>query len=224
MARLVRQSLAVVRKEIRSELRNRFGLNTLGMFIVALLLVLLFSIERSRVTPGISAALLFISFYVLALSGLGRTFLAEEERGTMLLLRTATNAGAVFLGKLIYNVGISLVSNVLFALLYLLLVPNVWEGTIGGLMLATVVLSFGFAGAFTITSALLTRASEKGMLMAVLALPAILPLVVLGVEMLATGSAGMGVAAIGPELAIMTSYSIVLVALGFVLFTVIWKE
>ncbi len=224
MTRVVRQSLAVVQKELRSELRNRFGLNSMGMFIVTLLLVLLFSVGRTHLTPSITAALLFISFYVMAVSGLGRTFLAEQERGTILLLRSATSGSAVFIGKLLYNIGLSLLSNLIFVALFVVVIPGVWTGSVAGLILATVVLSVGFAAALTIVSALLARAAEKGMLTAVLALPIILPLVFLGVEILGTGAGGKGLTEMGPELSIMATYTIVLVALSFVLFDLIWKD
>lgn len=224
MSRAVQQVIAVVKKEFRSELRNRVGINSMGMFVATILLVVLFSVGQQRLTPAISAGLIWISFYFMAVSGLGRSFLSEQERGTILLLRSVVPATPVYFGKLAYNAALSFATNTIFVLLLSTVVPESWSGPLSALLLSTFVLSLGFAASITIVSALLSRASERGLLTAVLSLPILLPLIFLGVDMLSEGAAGRGVIELGPELLLASGYIVVLISISFILFDFVWKE
>lgn len=224
MNRGVQRTIAVARKEFRSEVRNRYGLNSMAMFAGTVALVVLFSVGRELPAPPVVAALLWISFFFMAVTGLARSFLSEQERGTILLLRLSTSATPVFFGKLLYNGTLSLGANLMLILLVLLILPGAYRGPLGGLIAVTGLLSLGFAGAITIVSALLARASERGMLTAVLALPLLLPLVFLGVDVLSAGAAGKGIGAMVQDILLMAAYIALMVILGFILFDLIWKE
>lgn len=224
MNRGVQRTFAVARKEFRSEVRNRYGLNSMGMFAGTVALVVLFSVGREQLSPAIVAALLWISFFFMSVAGLSRTFLSEQERGTILLLRLSTSAIPVFFGKLLYNAALAIASNLLLGALFLMVMPDAYRGPVTGLVTGTIVLSIGFAAAITIVSALLARASEKGMLTAVLALPLLLPLVFLGVDLLSEGAAGKGAWAMGSELLLVSGYVSLMVIIGYILFDQIWKE
>ena len=224
MNRGVQRTLAVAQKEFRSEVRNRYGLNSMGMFAGTVALVVLFSVGREQVSPAMVAALLWISFFFMSVAGLSRTFLSEQERGTILLLRLSTSAIPVYFGKLLYNAGLAIASNLLLGALILTVMPDSYRGPVSGLITGTIVLSIGFAAAITIVSALLARASEKGMLTAVLALPLLLPLVFLGVDLLSEGAAGKGIRAMGSELLLVSGYVSLMIIVGYILFDQIWKE
>lgn len=224
MNRGVQRTLAVAQKEFRSEVRNRYGLNSMGMFAGTVALVILFSVGREQVSPPIVAALLWISFFFMSVAGLSRTFLSEQERGTILLLRLSTSATPVFFGKLVYNAALAIASNLLLCVLFVMLMPEAYRGTATGLVTGTTVLSIGFAAAITIVSALLARASERGMLTAVLSLPLLLPLVFLGVDLLSEGAAGKGLQEMGSELLLVSAYISLMIIVGYILFDQIWKE
>ena len=224
MNRGVQRTLAVARKEFRSEVRNRYGLNSMVMFAGTVALVVLFSIGREQISAPVVAALLWVSFFFMSISGLSRTFLSEQERGTLLLLRLSTSASPVFFGKLLYNSALALASNIVLIALFLGVMPDAYDGPIEGLLTATAVLSLGFSGALTIVSALLARASERGMLTAVLSLPLLLPLVFLGVDVLSEGAAGKGAREMGSELLLIVAYVALMIIVGYILFDQIWKE
>jgi heme exporter protein B len=224
MNRGVQRTLAVAQKEFRSEIRNRYGLNSMGMFAGTVALVVLFSVGREQLSPPVVAALLWISFFFMSVAGLSRTFLSEQERGTILLLRLSTSATPVFFGKLVYNAALAIASNLLLAFLFLTVMPDAYRGPLTGLVTGTAILSIGFAAAITIVSALLARASERGMLTAVLSLPLLLPLVFLGVDLLSEGAAGKGPGEMGSELLLVSAYVSLMIIVGYILFDQIWKE
>ncbi|MDX1440074.1 MAG: heme exporter protein CcmB, partial [Rubricoccaceae bacterium] len=82
-------AIAVFQKDARLELRTRFALNALGLFVIAAVLVVRFAVGNSELSHETQAALLWIVILFAAVVGLGRAFIVEEERGTVLLLRLA---------------------------------------------------------------------------------------------------------------------------------------
>ena len=154
-----RAAWAVLRKDLRSELRTRYALNALAMFALTVVLVVSFFLgprlaPRDPLAPVIHAALLWIALFFAALSGLGRAFVQEEEAQTATFLRLHTPPLAVFAGKWLLNVfllfGLSIVVTML---LYLFLNMRVANG--GLLVLVLVLGGLGLASAVTLVAAVI---------------------------------------------------------------------
>ncbi|NUN70254.1 MAG: heme exporter protein CcmB, partial [Bacteroidetes bacterium] len=111
-------------KEFVSEFRTRYALNALLMFVVTTLSIILFSIGQESPSSDVLSGTLWIVIFFSAMSGLSRTFVAEEERGTSLTLRLLVNANAVYIGKLLYNFALILVLSLIIAVAYLLLIDE----------------------------------------------------------------------------------------------------
>jgi len=94
---------AVFRKDLRVELRSRYAVNSLLLFALGTLLIVAFAIGPQPVSARVRSALLWIVLLFAASIGLGRSFVAEHEGGTALLLRLHTRASMVFAGKLLFN-------------------------------------------------------------------------------------------------------------------------
>lgn len=99
-----RAAIAVLRKDLRAELRTRYALNALAVFALTVVLVVSFYLgprlaPRDPLTPAVNSALLWIALFFAALSGLGRAFVHEEEAQTTTLLRLNAPPLAVFVGK-----------------------------------------------------------------------------------------------------------------------------
>ncbi len=166
---------AVLLKDARLELRTRFALNALGLFVAASLFLLRCALGDAAVRPDAAAALLWIVIVFAATVGLGRAFVVEEERGTVLLLQLSLRPSAVYLGKLLFNVGLTLALCAAAALLFLLLLHPPLRAP--GLFALTLTLgAVGLAGATTLLSAIIARTASSGPLLAVLAFPVLIPL------------------------------------------------
>lgn len=218
------QTFAVARKDFRSELRSRYGLQAIGMFVATVVIAVSFSIGPERLEPAVTAGLLWICFFFTAVTGLSRSYLAEQERGTMLLLRLTLNSTPVYFGKLLFNVTLSVGSNLAIVLLFTLFNADDYHGSLGGLCLLSILISIGLAAAVTTISALLTRASAQGTLSTVLSFPLILPLLFLGHDLLSRGADGKGLDTMAIDLLLILAYAVVVVSLSYVLLDLIWKE
>ncbi|MCE2503993.1 MAG: heme exporter protein CcmB [Chlorobi bacterium] len=218
------QAIAIARKDLYSELRTRYSLNATGMFVAVVVTVVAFSIGPERLNPAITAGLLWICLFFASVTGLSRSFVVEQERGTILLLRLTAPSTPVYFGKLLVNMVLALVANGLIVILFLIFIPDAYGGDSGTLLVITFLLSMGLGAALTIVSAIIARASARSLLSTVLSFPIILPLIILGVDLLRRGADGKGLEVMIEELLLISAYIIVAIAMSYILFDMLWKE
>ncbi|MDP4200499.1 MAG: heme exporter protein CcmB [Bacteroidota bacterium] len=216
----------VLRKDLRIEFRTRYGVSAVVMFLLITVAVILYSTPGEQLQPSIISALLWIALFFGAMTGLARSFVSEEERGTALLLRLYASGDSVMIGKLIYNLGLMLmlaVSAVVFFLFFFARDFNVRDWGIFWLQL--VLGAAGVAAVSTILSALISRASQKGALLPILALPVLMPLVIATTDAtrIAIEVPNAWVGARG-DILILLSFDVAMMLVSYVLFDVIWKD
>jgi heme exporter protein B len=220
-------ALAVFLKDARLELRTRFALNALGLFVAAAVFLLRFALGDGPVAAPVAAALLWVVILFAATVGLGRAFVVEEERGTVLLLQLTLRPSAVYGGKLLFNAALQLALNGAAALLFLVLVaPPV---AAPGLLTATLALgALGLAGATTLLSAVIARTASSGPLLAVLAFPVLVPLLFSAVRAtrlaFEPGAAGAAWIEAQADLTALVGYAGLAVTASFLLFDYVWRD
>jgi heme exporter protein B len=214
---------AVLEKDVRLELRSRYAVNMLLMFVLATLLLVFFAIGQEPVSTHVQAALLWVVILFSAAIGLGRAFIGEEERGTVLLLQLNTRGSMVYAGKLLFNFVLTLGLN-LVAVAALVVLLNV-DVLVPGLLALTLVLgALGLSGATTLLAALIAR-SSKGPMLPVLLFPVLVPLLLSVVS--ATGHAlpqGQGWTAARDELATLVGFGGVVITASVLLFDYVWRD
>ena len=215
---------AVFEKDLRLELRSRYAVNMLLMFVLASLLLMLFAIGQEPVSQRVQSALLWIIILFSASIGLGRSFVSEEERGTVLLLQLNTTPAMVYSGKLLFNFLLVLVLNgVAVVVMIILLSVQVSEP---GLLATTVLLgSLGLAGATTLLAAIIARASNRGPLLPVLLFPVLVPLLMSVVT--STRHAlllGQGWGDSSDELMTLVAFAGVVITASVLLFDHVWND
>ncbi len=215
---------AVVANDARLELRTRVALSGLALFVAASLMLVRIAVQGAPSVP-VAAALLWIVIVFAAAVGLGRAFVAEEERGTSLLLQLHLQPSQVFAGKLAFNVALMAAVVALAAAGFWVVVP-VPLGAPGVAVAALVLGAVGIAGATTLLSALVARARAAGPLLPVLAFPLLVPILLPAVTLttLASGSASGAWGAAADDLTLMASYAGLLVSASFLLFDYVWRD
>ena len=211
-------------KEFISEFRTRYALNALLMFVVTTLSIILFSIGRDSPTQEILSGTLWIVIFFSAMSGLSRTFVAEEERGTSLTLRLLTNSTSVYTGKLIYNFILILALSIIIAIAYLLLIKEFSVKTYSIFWITIFLGSAGLASASTILAAIIAKANTKGTLFPVLAFPILLPLLLTCINATKLSVDGAFFSEGIKEFQILISFTIVMVTTSLLVFDFVWKD
>lgn len=215
---------AVFEKDLKLELRSRYAINMLLMFVLASLLLVLFAVGQEPVSARVQSALLWVVILFSAAVGLGRAFISEEERGTVLLLQLNTRASMVYAGKLLFNFMLVLALNVV-AVAALLVLMNVTVRAPGLLACTLLLGALGLSGATTLLSAVIARASNRGPLLPVLLFPVLVPLLLSVVS--ATRSAlpnGLGWNAARDELTTLVGFAGVVITASVLLFDYVWQD
>ncbi len=220
----MRGAVAIFSKDLYSELRTRYALNSLLMFVVVTLSIILFSTAGETVSPSLSAGILWIIIFFAAMSGLSRSFVSEEERGTSMTLQLWVTPSSVLVGKLLFNSLLIYILNVMIILAYMLTMPSFVVKT--PLIFFTTILigTFGLSAASTFIAAIISKANSKGTLYPVLSFPILLPLLmsVIDATRLSVDGAAFG-EAIG-DFKIMFSYCVVVTTVAIVLFDFVWRD
>ncbi len=226
-ADLMRASWAVFRKDLRVELRTRYALNALLMFVLSTALVASFYLgpqlqRRDTSANATLAVLLWIAILFAALTGLARSFVGEEEAQTSMFLRLHAPTLAVFWGKWLVNVVLLQVLVVLTTLSF---------GVLTGLRVANVpvfvvVLTAGGLGlstATTLIAAIIAQASARSALFAALAVPIVFPLLILVVHATEQALSGTTWNLVRPDVLGIGAYVVTLLVATIWLFPFVWE-
>lgn len=215
---------AVFMKDVRLELRSRYAINMLLMFVLGSLVLILYSVGQESVSDRMQATLLWVIILFSAAVGLGRVFLQEEERGTVLLLQLNTTGSMVYAGKLLFNFLLMLAVNVVSMLGFIIILTV--EVHAYGLLLLTLFLgALALAGATTLLAALIARTANSSQMLPVLLFPMLLVPLLAAVN--GTRSAldtRLGWDAASLDLMSLTSFSGLVITASVLLFDYVWKD
>ncbi|HEY4597446.1 MAG TPA: heme exporter protein CcmB [Thermoanaerobaculia bacterium] len=217
------EAVAVFAKEWRVEFRTRYALSSLGLFAFTTLVVVSVSLGPIGVSLAQGTAVLPVLLWIILLfsaaAGLPRAFVHEEETQTATALRLAATPSALFCGKLLYGLTLTLALEVLVTPVFVAMTSLTVRspGLLAGVLAAG---GFGLAAGSTLVAAIIAQARAKGTLFSVLAFPVLLPLLLIAVEL--TRGAVAGDPADVALLQLLLYDATVTVA-GFMLFPVVWN-
>ena len=217
----IEQTLAILWKDIRCELRSKQTWMGMGMFALLVLVIFNFAFDlrvdnKAAIAPGA----LWVAFVFASLLGLGRTIAAEREKGLMdRLLLCPVDRKAIYLAKLLGNllfIGVvEVVALPVFAALF-----NV---PLFGTLLPIVLLgTLGVAAIGTLFSAMAAATQARELLLPILVFPLIVPVVIGAVR--ATGDLMVTSPNQPPWLGLMTAFDVIFLSVSMLTFEFVIKE
>jgi heme exporter protein B len=217
------QALAICKKDFRSEIRTRYSVNGLIMFIIVTISIIKFALGEEKLASELYAGLLWIIIFFSNSNGLARVFVAEEDRGTSFVLKLSANSKAVLLGKLIFNTSLTFAINFVIVLLFIITM-DLQIKCPGFFILVIAFGNFGLSGVMTIIAALISKANSKGSLYPVLSFPLLLPFMMSAISATRLTIDGTTFVQLGGDFQIMISYTVVTITASFMLFDLIWND
>lgn len=222
---MIRGALAVLRKDLRIEWRTR---ESLASFVVlGVLLVVVFSVALDPLpedAPRVAPSVLWAAFVFTGLLGIQRGFVLERENDCLGgLLGSPLDPAALYLGKLVANV-------VLLGVMQLLLVPLVaimLRADVGpvlpGVLLVLLLGNLGFAALATLFAAMTVRARAREVMLPVLLLPLLVPVLIGGVKATEAALRG-GLAEAAGALGLLAAFDAIFVTAGILLFEQVIRD
>jgi len=220
----LQSSYAVLLKDAQSELRTRYAVNALLMFVVTAAVIVQLAIRSEAPSPSVLSGLFWVVVFFAAMSGLSRTFVSEEERNTAMTLQLVASPTAVYFGKLFFNIVLTLILNAAITFLFTVVFPGFEVRQFETFVLTVVLGSLGLASASTILAAIVAKAGSKGTLYPVLAFPILIPLLMTAMKATTRALEGEPFGAASAEFQVLISYIMVITAGSYLLFDYVWKE
>lgn len=218
------KSYYLFKKDWESEIRTRYAINALAMFILVTISVIMFSIGSEKISEYLNGGLLWIVVFFSAMSGLSRVFVSEEERGTTMTLHLIASPATVFTGKLIFNIVLVFLMNFVITILFLILFESFVIRNFLLFVISFTLGNFGIAISSTIIAAIISKASSKGTLYPVLSFPILLPLILILLELTKFSIDGNSVLSSTTEILVLFCYDVIMLTASYLLFDFIWKE
>src|SRR5581483_2402415 len=222
--RFVQQLYAIIAKELAVEWRTRETLSAMLVFGLLVLVVFNFAFELQGVDitvlgPGI----LWVAFSFSGILGLGRSFAAERDRGSLEgMLLAPVDRGAIFLGKAFANLVFILVMEAVTLPLFIILfnVPFEWFPLVGYILLGTV----GFAAVGTLLSAIAASTRMREVMLPVLLFPILVPLLVAAVKITQGALQKLPFSDYQGWFNLLVAYDVIFVVVSFLLFEFVVDE
>jgi len=217
---------ALLRKDLRVELRTLRSLPAMALFAVSAFVIFRFGLDRTTLDGELAAGVLVPTLLFAALLAINRLFIAEREEGGFDLIRLApVDRTVLFAAKasalVIYLVVLELIAVPIFALFFL--------NSVSGLLPFALVLllaNIGLAATGTLISTIATMSSARDLLAPLILLPLLIPLVIAaagaGEHLLAAGGPDYG--RFGTWLALLGLYDLIFLLVGYATFDFLLED
>jgi heme exporter protein B len=217
---LFRQIKYLIAKEITLEMRNKYALGGILLYVISTVFVSYLSFKKI-VDPATWNALFWIILLFASINGISKSF-ASETRGRLLYLYTLVSPQAVILSKIIYNSLLLSVLSGLCLFVYTVFIGNIILDMV--LYIVTLLLgSFGFAALLTMVSAIASKTSNNFTLMAILSFPILLPLLMVLIKLSKNAIDGLNRWDVN-SLFILLFLNVIIVVLSYLLFRYLWRD
>ena len=218
---------ALVRKDLRLELRTKESVPAMALFSLGTFVLFHFALDRRTVEGDLAAGVLWVTLLFAAVLGIGRLFVAEREQGGFDgFLLAPVDRTSLFVAKaaVLFGFLVAVECFAVAAFAILLLGPSPWPA-LPGLALVLLLADAGIAVVGTLVGALAVQTRARDLLGPLLALPLAVPLVIAGARatapLLAEGGAG---ALEGRWLLILGLYDLVFGLLAYATFDFLLEE
>lgn len=220
---LIKQAGALLGKDIKAEFRTKYALNSLLLFALTTLVLVSFAVGPYILDEVLHSALIWVIVFFSAMAGLARSFVSEQEKGTVYALKLSAVPETVYLGKFIYNFVLLLFVIIIVIPFYIFfLSPPL--GNPGLLILVLALGALGLAATTTILAAIVSQANVKGNLLPVLAFPVLLPLLITAINGTRLSLEGVSLMEARGELQILVSFFMIMFTVSLLLFNFVWDD
>lgn len=216
-----REIVQLLKREITLELKQRFALNAILLYVVSTVFVCYLSFKTLVDVPTWNA-LFWIIILFTAVNATSKSF-STESRGRLLYYYTLASAQAIILSRIIYNALLMLVITLAGYLIYSLLIGNLVQDH-PYFFLALILGSFGFSSILTLVAAIAAKTRQNSTLMAILSFPVVIPMLIVLIRFSKNAVDGLDHSIQSPYIFALLSINLIVVVLAYLLFPFLWRD
>lgn len=217
---LLRQIGFLLRKELLLELRSNYAISGILLYVLATVFV----VYRVfiRLEPNVWNAMFWVVLLFASVNAVVKSFV-QESGARQLYYYTLADPIAVILSKMIYNAGLLLVISLLVWAGFTFLGDSPVKET--GLFITALFLgSVGFSITFTFISAISAKADNSATLMAILAFPLVIPILMTVLKLSAGALRLLRDTGVSNDMLILLGIDLLLLAMALVLYPFLWRD
>lgn len=157
-----------------------------------------------------------------AINAVAKSFM-NESKERQLYYYTLISPQAIIISKIIYNFLLMLLLSVIALFFYNIVFSN----PIGDLFLylvCVVIGSLSFATAFTMISAIASKAGNNATLMAILSFPVVIPVLMAIIKLSKNAMDGLDRSVSTDEIILLLGINVIITATSLLLFPYLWRE
>ena len=210
---------ALILKDIKTELKDKYAIGAILLFVVTSTYIIYKSFQSLTVMSW--NVLFWIIFLFAGLNALVRSFQSESRKQYLYYYQLA-HPGEIIIAKIIYNVMmLLLVSLALYGAMTLFTFDAVQDR---GLFLGTVTLgAIGVSVCFTFVAAILGTDNNQSSMMAILALPLIIPILLLLIKLSANALGILNDTEYSTDMILLGGIDLILFGLAVMIYPILWR-
>jgi heme exporter protein B len=215
--------LAIVWKDVLSEIRTKEIAISLAAFALLVIVVVSFALEPGEQTSPVAAGILWVAFTFAGVLGLGRSFVLEKDKGCLQgLVLCPVDRGVLYLGKMLSILLFMIVVEAIILPVFIILLnqPHFAPHLIVIALLATV----GFAAVGTLFSALAVNTRARDVMLPLLFLPVASPVIIAAIKSSGMALSGDSWGEIASWLGIMAAFDAIFLAVSPFVFEYVIEE
>jgi len=218
---MLKEISALIQKELLLEWRQRYALGGILLYVIATVFVCYLSF-KNVIDASAWNALFWIIILFASVNASAKSFL-QESRGRMLYYYTINSPQAFILSKIIYNALLMLILSLVCFGFYSLFLGNMVKN-LPVFILIVVLGSVGISSLLTMVSAIASKANNNFTIMAILAFPIIMPILITVIKLSFNAIDGSDFSYNLKYFGVLFSLDVIVIALAFLLFPYLWKD
>jgi heme exporter protein B len=218
---MFKEIFALVQKEILLEWRQRYALGGIFLYVITTVFVCYLSF-KNIIDENAWNALLWLIILFASVNASAKSFL-QESKGRLLYYYTLSSPQSFILSKIIYNAILMLLLSVVCLVCYVLFMGNIVKNL--PLFILLIVLgSIGISSLLTMISAIASKANNNFTIMALLAFPIIIPILITIIRLSQNAIDGTDFSHNLKYLVVLFSLDVIVITLAYLLFPYLWKD
>ena len=220
----MQEIISLIEKEIRLELRQRYALNGMILYVISTIFVCYMSLKLkvNDIEPITWNTLFWIILLFTAVNSITKSF-TQERSGRQLYYYTLASPQGIILSKIIYNIVLLLVLSLIGFAIYAAFMGNPVDNLL--MYLTAVILgAIGFSSTLTMVAGIASKAENTSTLMAVLSFPIILPMLLMLIRLSKNAMDGLNWSTSYDEILTLLAIDAIVITISYLLFPFLWRS
>lgn len=210
----------LLQKDFKVEFRDAYSISSILLYVITSTYIIYKAFQQ--VTLQAWNVLFWIIFLFAALNALVRSF-SKENREQYLYMYSLVHPVTIIISKIIFNTLIlSVVSCLLILTMSLFIYNPIQE--MSSFVLAIILGAFGVSTCFTFVASVATSGGDNSTMMAILALPLVIPILLLLLKISAHSLGILTETDITQDFILLGGIDLILFGLAILLFPVTWRS